>query len=38
VPHIWHVDSHGHDAETWSKNLYLFAQHIFKAAAPKLPS
>lgn len=30
VPHIWHVDSHGHDAETWSKNLYYFAQHIFK--------
>lgn len=30
VPHIWHVDSHGHDAEEWSKNLYLFAQRIFK--------
>jgi len=30
VPHIWHVDSHGHDAETWSKNLYYFAQHLFK--------
>ena len=38
VPHIWNVDSHGHDADTWSKNLYNFAQHIFKAAAPALPA
>ena len=30
VPHIWHVDSHGHDAETWSKNLYYFVQLLFK--------
>jgi hypothetical protein len=30
VPHIWHVDSHGHDGTEWAKNLYLFAQHIFK--------
>lgn len=30
VPHIWHVDSHGHDAETWSKNLYYYVQHLFK--------
>jgi enterochelin esterase-like enzyme len=30
VPHIWHVDSHGHDAETWSENLYHFAQHLFR--------
>jgi enterochelin esterase-like enzyme len=30
VPHVWHVDAHGHDAETWSKNLYLFAQRIFQ--------
>ena len=30
VPHIWHVDSHGHDAETWGKNLYNFARHLFK--------
>ncbi|MBM4028677.1 MAG: hypothetical protein FJ280_25260, partial [Planctomycetes bacterium] len=38
VPHVWHVDSHGHDGATWAKNLCLFAQHIFKtpaaAAAP----
>jgi enterochelin esterase-like enzyme len=30
VPHIWHVDSHGHDPETWSKNLYYFVQHLFR--------
>jgi enterochelin esterase-like enzyme len=30
VPHIWHVDSHGHDGQEWSKNLYLFAQQIFQ--------
>jgi enterochelin esterase-like enzyme len=30
VPHVWHVDSHGHDGVEWSKNLYLFAQRIFK--------
>jgi enterochelin esterase-like enzyme len=30
VPHIWHVDSHGHDATEWSKSLYLFAQRLFK--------
>ena len=32
VPHIWHVDSHGHDADTWGKNLYHFARHLFRAA------
>jgi enterochelin esterase-like enzyme len=31
VPHIWHVDSHGHDPTEWSKNLYLFAQRLFKS-------
>ena len=30
VPHVWHVDSHGHDGAEWSKNLYLFAQRIFR--------
>ncbi len=38
VPHIWHVDSNGHDATEWANNLYLFAQHLFKAAPPKLPT
>lgn len=30
VPHIWHVDSHAHDGQEWSKNLYLFAQQLFR--------
>jgi len=30
VPHIWHVDSNGHDATEWANNLYLFVQNIFK--------
>jgi enterochelin esterase-like enzyme len=38
VPHIWHVDSNGHDGTEWANNLYLFAQHIFKAKVPKLPA
>ena len=38
VPHIWHVDSNGHDGTEWANNLYLFAQHIFKAAVPTLPA
>ena len=32
VPHIWHVDSHGHDPQHWSKSLYWFAQQIFQSA------
>jgi enterochelin esterase-like enzyme len=38
VPHIWHVDSNGHDATEWANNLYLFAQHLFKPSAPMLPT
>ena len=30
VPHIWNVDGFGHDRETWSNNLYHFAQRIFR--------
>jgi len=30
VPHIWHVDSNGHDPAHWKNNLWLFSQHIFK--------
>jgi enterochelin esterase-like enzyme len=30
VPHIWHVDSNGHDGTEWANNLYLFTQHIFR--------
>lgn len=29
VPHLWHVDTHGHDAEAWGGYLYHFAQRIF---------
>jgi len=32
VPHIWNVDDHGHDAETWGGNLYHFAQRLFKTS------
>ena len=30
VPHIWHVDSHAHDAPEWKQALYHFAQRLFK--------
>ncbi|HEV8378730.1 MAG TPA: alpha/beta hydrolase-fold protein, partial [Tepidisphaeraceae bacterium] len=26
IPHIWHVDSNGHDPTHWRNNLYFFAQ------------
>ncbi|MBS0030543.1 alpha/beta hydrolase [Chitinophaga sp. 22321] len=30
MPHIWNVDTNGHDNKEWDRNLYLFSQHIFK--------
>lgn len=30
VPHIWNVDSHGHDATHWRNNLYYFSQKVFQ--------
>jgi enterochelin esterase-like enzyme len=30
LPHVCHVDSHGHDGAAWSSSLYHFAQHLFK--------
>jgi enterochelin esterase-like enzyme len=30
VPHLWNVDDHGHDGETWGSNLYTFAQRLFR--------
>jgi enterochelin esterase-like enzyme len=30
VPHIWHLDSGGHDFNVWKNDLYLFAQRIFQ--------
>jgi GH35 family endo-1,4-beta-xylanase/enterochelin esterase-like enzyme len=29
VPHLWNVDSHGHDGTHWRNNLYHFVQRIF---------
>ena len=34
IPHIWNVDDHAHDRETWASNLYYFAQRIFRPAQP----
>lgn len=31
VPHVWHIDSGGHDFPVWRNDLYLFSQLIFKA-------
>ena len=33
VPHIWHVDEHGHDMQHWKKGLYQFSQLVFKPDA-----
>ncbi len=30
VPHIWHVDSGGHDFAVWKNDLYLFSQLLFR--------
>ena len=30
VAHLWNVDDHGHDGDTWGSNLYHFAQRIFR--------
>jgi enterochelin esterase-like enzyme len=30
MPHVWNVDTNGHDNKEWDRNLYLFAQYIFK--------
>lgn len=34
IPHIWNVDDHAHDRETWASNLYYFVQRIFRPAQP----
>ena len=33
IPHIWHVDEHGHDGTHWAHSLYWFTRHIFQDAA-----
>lgn len=30
VPHVWHVDHHGHDPSHWRNSLYWFAQKLFR--------
>jgi len=30
VPHLWNVDDHPHDGETWGSNLHHFAQRLFR--------
>jgi enterochelin esterase-like enzyme len=30
VPHIWHVDTGGHDFRVWKNDLYLFSQRLFR--------
>ncbi|KAA5547270.1 esterase [Roseiconus nitratireducens] len=30
VPHVWNVDSHGHDPTHWRNNLYHFVQLLFQ--------
>jgi enterochelin esterase-like enzyme len=30
VPHIWHVDEHGHDFQHWKKALFNFSQLVFQ--------
>jgi len=30
IRHIWNVDDHTHDRETWASNLYYFSQRIFR--------
>jgi enterochelin esterase-like enzyme len=29
IPHVWNVDDHGHDGDSWANNLYHFAQRTF---------
>lgn len=31
VPHIWHLDSGGHDFAVWRSNLYHFARRLFRS-------
>ncbi|WP_434026408.1 alpha/beta hydrolase [[Pseudomonas] boreopolis] len=30
IPHVWNVDDHGHDGDSWANNLYYFAQKLFR--------
>lgn len=35
IPHLWNVDSHGHDPTHWRNNLFHFAQLVFNDEASK---
>ena len=35
VPHVWHVDGHGHERESWAESLYHFSQLIFRQGQAK---
>jgi enterochelin esterase-like enzyme len=38
VPHIWHVDSGGHEWPVWKNDLYLLSQRLFRTtSAPTQP-
>ena len=30
IPHLWNVDGHGHDRESWAGNLHHFARRLFR--------
>ena len=30
VPHLWHVDDHGHDGDAWGGYLHQFAQRLYR--------
>lgn len=37
VPHVWHVATHGHDAEEWTEDLYYFSQKLFQPGPANSP-
>ena len=30
VPHVWHVDSGGHEGRVWKNDLYLLSRMLFR--------
>ena len=30
VPHVWHVETGGHDFKVWKNDLFLFSQLLFR--------
>ena len=35
IDHTWRITDHGHDAEEWKPDLYLFAQQLFSVTAAR---